>query len=175
MFDIYQSGYAKRVSPSYASGQRLVGYTLHLRSMQPGAEANERIEDKCLNAGYRMAFSESDTGVATNPFRTGLWRALRRIVCNKCEPKPMPLSMINFDDFLHQALQPCRCGETTGVDGLLVLRMEHITPDRAKSSAFILRMAKMGKHVIADDGICLSCCHRATKELLAKDIMGRVQ
>jgi hypothetical protein len=154
----------RRMSSS-ESGQRLIGYILYPRNFAAGSEGALRLDDHCLNAGFRLIAHEEEAGNGTNPFRPILWKTLRRLMCAKCEPKRMPLSMINFDDFVYQALAPCSCGKECGYDGLAVARLEHILADHAKTSTFIVRMAMMKKHLIAEDGICLSCCHPATKEL----------
>lgn len=145
---------------------KLVGYILTPRSFDSPKDGLMRLQSRGARAGFWLSQMESDVGVATNPFRNGLWRALRRLVCNRCEPQRMPFSMINFEDFMHQSLRPCTCGNTTGDGGIVVERLEHIGSDRVRTSTLVLELAKRGKHVVAEDGICLSCCHPATKKLL---------
>jgi hypothetical protein len=159
---------SRRINDSSPTGQRLIGYILYPRNFDPGMEGASRLEDKCLNAGFRMIAHEQELGTPSNQFRPVFWRALRRMMCNKCEPKRMPFSMINFEDFLYQALSPCKCGSNAGYDGLVVKTIEHIIADPPKACAFVLQMAVLKKHFVADDGICLSCCHPATKELVTK-------
>lgn len=149
---------------------RLVGYTLSVKHVEEGKEAVLRLEDKASNGGFRLETTEWDVGHATNPYRLGLWRALRRLVCLKCEPKRMSFSMLNFDDFLHQAMSPCHCGSPDSADGLIVSRLDHVSSNRVLGSALVLRLAQSGKHVIAEDGICLSCCHPAVKGMLNRPV-----
>lgn len=145
---------------------RLVGYIVTPRSFDAPAEAGMRLQGRAARIGFRISRTEVDIGSANSQFRNGLWRALRRLVCSRCEPRKMPFSTVNFDDFIYQALLPCYCGSNTGEAGIVVERLEHITPDRVRANQLILRLAKAGKHVVAEDGICLSCCHPATKRLL---------
>lgn len=166
MLSPYQTSQMRK--PAFAGGAaagRLVGYTLTPRSFDVPGEAAARLEDKCKHAGFRLSSAEQDVGLSSNPFRNGLWRALRKLMCSRCEPKRMPLSMINFEDFVYQALQPCPCGGN-GDDGLVLRKLDDISSDRVRSSNLILALAKRGKHVFAEDSICLSCCHPATKRML---------
>lgn len=153
-------------SPLVESSTKLVGYMLTPRSFDAPSDGENRLRNRALRAGLRVSVVQCELGSASNPFRMGLWKALRRLVCNRCEPKRMPLSMINFDDFLHQATMPCSCrgGESDG--GIVLERIDHFSNDKTKVDAFILAMAKRGKHVVAEDGICLSCCHPITMKLL---------
>jgi hypothetical protein len=167
-------GYFAEVEPRKNStlpddAQRLVGYILTTKNYDPGKEAVEKLDDRAVGAGFNLVGSEWDVGYTSNPYRVGLWRALRRLVCNRCEPRRLPFSLINFDDFVQQALKPCICGKTTsGLDGMVVQRMDHITSDTKKGAMLVLELATRGKHVIAEDGICLSCCHPATRRVLGR-------
>jgi hypothetical protein len=80
----------------------------------------------------------------------------------------MPLSLINFDDFVSQALAPCRCGCGIGLDGLVVARLEHINAMKDRTLVLVTELAKRGKHLVAEDGICLSCCHPTMKDVVKK-------
>lgn len=176
MFGTYQGIHTKRATSSVLNGQKLIGYVLYPRNSNATEEGSLRLEDKCLNAGYKLAVSEHDSGNNTNLLRPGLWNTLRKLVCTKCDPKRMPLSIMNFDDFVHQALSPCHCGAPQGMDGLILTKMDHLTADKTKASTFALKLAGMNKHFVAEDGICLSCCHPATKDLLeksSKDMVNR--
>jgi hypothetical protein len=153
-------------SPQWDADAKLVGYVLTPRSFDSPAEAGLRLQSRASRIGFRISRTELDVGSASSQFRSGLWRALRRLVCNVCEPRKMPFSTVSFDDFLYQALQPCYCGSASGDAGIVVEKMEHITTDRMRANQLILRLAKAGKHVVAEDGICLSCCHPATKRLM---------
>jgi hypothetical protein len=146
----------------------LIGYILTTKSHDPGNEASSRLERKAEGAGCSMRFSEWDIGYTSNPYRVGLWRALRRLVCASCEPRRLPFSLVNFNDFVTQALKPCICGNTSGLDGIVVQKLDHITSDAQKGTMLVLELAIRGKHVIAEDGICLSCCHPATKQILGR-------
>ena len=126
-----------------------------------------RLDDHCTHNGCTLNGVESDYGVSLNPIRLGLWRALRRVMCEHCPPKRMPMTLMNVDEFMAYALAPCPCG-AKGVDGLIVTSMKHLCSDPVKGSQIVLKMAEAGKHFIADDGICLSCCHPATKHLMQK-------
>ncbi len=150
------------------SSAGLVGYLLTQRSFDLNRDSSVNLQGRSSRAGFEISTTETDCGIASNPFRSGLWRALRLLVCNTCEPKRMPFTMMNFEDFLHQSLQPCGCGAGpgAGASGIVVGRLDQISSDRLRCSTLILALAKKGKHVIADDGICLSCCHPATQKLL---------
>ncbi len=151
------------------SGAGLVGYLLTARGLQVNHDSVLSMEGRSARAGFQISRTENDCGLASNPFRNGLWNVLRLLVCTACEPKRMPLTMMNFDDFLNQALQPCKCGANKGgASGMVVCRLEHISSDRSRCCTLIMALAKKGKHVIADDGICLSCCHPATQKLLGE-------
>lgn len=143
----------------------LIGYMLTSRNFEVNRNPMANLQGRSARAGFKVTRTETDMGAAGNPFRSGLWRALRLLICT-CEPKRMPLTMMNFADFLHQALQPCGCRENVGASGIVVGHLNDISSDRLRSSALILALAKKGKHVIAEDGICLSCCHPATQKLL---------
>jgi hypothetical protein len=161
----------QKVSPSSTpERKRLIGYFLYPpQSDMSNNEASLRLEDRCFYAGFKMACCETEAGKSSNHFRMGLWRTLQRLVCIKCEPKRMPLSLINFDDFVAQGLSPCKCGPTVqGLDGLVVSRIDHINSDRDRALVLITQLAKMGKHFIAEDGICLSCCHPTMKAVSAQ-------
>jgi hypothetical protein len=162
----YQPETRRQTLPHVLSNERLVGYILTPRSFDTPTEAGTRLQGRAARIGFRISCTEVDIGSSTSQFREGLWRALRRLVCSSCPPRKMPFSTLNFDDFLSQALRPCYCRASSGEAGIVVERIEHITADRALANELILRLAKAGKHVVADDGICLSCCHPATKKLL---------
>lgn len=153
-------------SATIESSTKLVGYILTPRSFDSPADGENRLRNQALRVGLRLSVVECELGMASNPFRMGLWKALRRLVCNRCEPKRMPLSMINFDDFLHQALTPCNCGYSESDGGIVVERLDHVSNDRKRLDSFILALTKRKKHVVAEDGICLSCCHPITKKVL---------
>jgi hypothetical protein len=159
------------VSPSSSERKRLIGYFLYAPNCDSqNNEASLRLEDRCFYAGFKLAGCETEAGKSSNHFRMGLWRALQRLICTKCEPKRMPLSLINFDDFVSQALAPCRCGCGTGLDGLVVARLEHINAMRERTLVLVTELAKMGKHLVAEDGICLSCCHPTMKDVVKKPV-----
>lgn len=149
-----------------ANARRLLGYVLTTRSYDPGKEMIFRLEDRAAKAGFRMEHSEWDVGYASNPYRVGLWRTLRKLVCDQCDVRRMPFSLMNFEDFVEQALKPCICGNTRGFDGIVVSKLDHITSDKNKGALLVLELAAKGKHIMAEDGICLSCCHPATRKLL---------
>lgn len=157
----------RRPTPAAAGTTKLIGYVLSaMKHYEPGNEELLRLDDKCANSGFELSGSESDVGISGNPMRMGLWRVLRKLTCSYCEPKKMPFSLINFDDFLQQALLPCVCRNSQGRFGIVVQKLDHITNDRNKLNALILELARRGKHVVAEDNICLSCCHPATRDLL---------
>lgn len=153
--------------PMAPSGPKLVGYVLSLRTFEDQKEATLHLQQRCARAGFAFSVAESDAGTPlTNPFRKGLWTALRRLMCTRCEPKRMPFSMMNFEDFIHQSLMACPCGSNSGAAGIVVNRLDELSADKKSASALVLTFAKRGKHLVAEDGICLSCCHPETKKLL---------
>jgi hypothetical protein len=157
--------------PHVRNDEKLVGYILTPRSFDTAGEAGVRLQGRAARGGFRISSTEVDVGSAASHFREGLWRALRRLVCSDCDPRKMPFSILNFEDFMAQALRPCYCRRTTrGQAGIVVERIDHITTDKIRANELIIRLAKAGKHVIADDGICLSCCHPATKKLLGGSV-----
>lgn len=156
----------RSTTPQIHNDAKLVGYVLTPRSFDSPTEAGLRLQSRAARLGFRISRTEVDVGSASSQFRSGLWRALRRLVCNECEPRKMPFSTVSFDDFIYQALLPCYCGTATGDAGIVVEKMEHITTDRVRANQLILRLAKAGRHVVAEDGICLSCCHPATRKLM---------
>jgi hypothetical protein len=158
----------KRSVVSSRSGPTLVGYILTTKNYDPGKAAIRHLEGKAKTAGFGFIGSEWDVGYSANPYRVGLWRALRKLVCSACEPRRLPFSLVSFEDYLGQALKPCLCGCGVGADGIVVSTLNHICNDRKIGALVVLELAKHGKHVIADDGICLSCCHPATKKLLGR-------
>lgn len=160
---------AEAQSARAASRDRLLGYVLTTRQYDPGHEAVTRLQRKCMGAGFALAGTEWDVGYASNPYRVGLWRVLRRLVCDTCEIRRMPFSLANFEDFIEQALKPCICRSGKGLDGIVVSKLDHISSEPKKGTMLVMRLALAGKHVIADDGICLSCCHPAMKQLLNKN------
>ncbi|MBX9686187.1 MAG: hypothetical protein K2X27_05765 [Candidatus Obscuribacterales bacterium] len=150
---------------------KLVGYWLNASQSDVGSSTNEiklRLDDHCSHQGCELTAVEWDCGTGGNPIRMGLWRALRRLVCDKCPPKRMAMTFMHIDDFMSQALAPCNCGQAKGLDGIIVTTLKHFCNDQVKGSQMIIRLAEAGKHVIAEDGICLSCCHPATKAMLQK-------
>ena len=161
--------YFAPISRGTGRNYKLVGYWLNATS---GLEATTteikvRLDDLCSHQGYQLNAVEWDCGNASNPMRLGLWRSLRRLICDKCPPKRMGLSFMSLDDFLNQALAPCPC-ESKGLDGIIVSSLMHLCSDQTKTSQICLRLAEAGKHLMSDDGICLSCCHPATKMMLQK-------
>ncbi|HEY9791242.1 MAG TPA: hypothetical protein V6D22_12645 [Candidatus Obscuribacterales bacterium] len=150
------------------NGPALVGYILTTKSYDPGKEAIWRLEDKASTTGFELMVSEWDVGQSANPYRVGLWRALRRLICSECEPRRLPYSLVSFQDYLSQALKPCLCGCGVGAEGLVVSKLDHICNDHKKGALLVLELAKHGKHVFAEDGICLSCCHPATRKLIGR-------
>lgn len=75
---------------------------------------------------------------------------------------------MNLEDFLGQALGRCDCQSPEGLDGLVVANLRHISNDQMMTSQLVLLLAERGKHVINEDGLCVSCCHPTTKSMLAK-------
>jgi hypothetical protein len=150
---------------------KLVGYWLNASLADADGTTNEikcRLDYHCTNLGSQLNAVEWDRGSSINPVRMGLWRALRRLVCDKCQPKRMAMSFLHLDDFMNQALAPCSCGSRKGLEGIIVTTLKHLSSDQAKLGQIVIRLAEAGKHVIADDGICLSCCHPSTKLILQK-------
>lgn len=147
---------------------RLVGYLLTTDNYRPAKDAVDRLEDRSEQAGFHLTGTEWDIGRSQNPYRVGLWRALRRLTCDKCEPRRLAFSLANFEDFIAQALKPCMCGNKKGIDGLVVARLDQLTNDPRKGARLVLELARAGKHLYADDGVCMSCCHPATKEMLGR-------
>src|SRR5688572_20407317 len=130
MYGLHQSIQTRKPgSPPPENAPKLVGYTLTPRSFEPHHEAEMRLMERSARAGFRISITEQDIGMASNPFRNGLWRAFRRVMCNQCEPKRMPFSMMNFEDFMHQALLPCPCGSSEGDAGIVTERLEHLSSD----------------------------------------------
>lgn len=151
--------------------KNLVGYWLNSSSVDGVGikEAKSRLEDLCARrGGHQLAFVESESGSAQNPMRVGLWNALRRLVCIKCEPKRMSFSVMNLEDFVNQALSRCTCRTPEGVDGMIVANLRHISSDSMKTNQIILLLAEKGKHVVNEDGMCVSCCCPNTKAMLEK-------
>lgn len=146
--------------------QKLVGYVLTARRFEQNIEVSEGLERKCQRAGHRLKATEWDVGTANNPIRIGLWNVLRRVICDRCPPRRMSFSILNFDDFLDQALAPCRCGNQEGLDGIVLTTIHHLSSRLEHSTNLILRLARLGKHLIADDGVCLSCCHPVCQALV---------
>lgn len=165
--------YFAPISRGTGRNYKLVGYWLNASTSCDGTtnEIKLRLDDHCSHQGCQLQAVEWDNGSALNPLRLGLWRALRRLVCQKCPPKSMSMSIFDAHDFMNQALAPCSCGNSKGLDGLIVTSLKHITSDQVKASQIIIRLAEAGKHVIAEDGICLSCCHPSTKALIQKKRM----
>ncbi len=151
--------------------QRLIGYVLTARRFEQNLEVSESLEKKCLRMGQRLKATEWDVGTPNNPIRLGLWNVLRRVICDNCPPKRMSFSILNFDDFLDQALSPCRCSQPSGVDGIVLTTIHHLSNKLEHGTNLILRLARLGKHLIADDGICLSCCHPVCQALVAPPVL----
>ena len=151
--------------------KKMVGYVLTTRNYDPGKQITDRLSERCQKAGFALSTTEWDVGNSLNPYRVGLWRALRRLMCNRCEPRRLAFSLVNFDDFIAQALKPCICGNKEGNAGLVINTMNHLTCDQTKGAHLVLALARAGKHLYAQDNICLSCCHPATKEMLSKKEM----
>lgn len=140
------------------SRNNLVGYTLTARNIDPTFLASRRLSDNCIKACSKFIGLEWDYGTGPNPFRPGLWNALRRLVCRQCPPRRMPFNIISMDEFLRLALAPCSCGSEQGADGIVIDSLEEICTDQRKVTAMLLKLARMGKHVIGRKGSCLSCC-----------------
>jgi hypothetical protein len=163
--------YFAPISKNNGRNFKLVGYWLSGPTKDIDGASHEfksRLDDHCSHQGCQLNAVEWDSGPALNPMRVGLWRALRRLVCDSCPPKRMSMTHLCLDDFINDALTPCMCGSNKGLEGLIVTSLKHLSTDQLKGSQIIFRLAEIGKHVIADDGICLSCCHPATKKLLLK-------
>jgi hypothetical protein len=147
-------------------GQKLVGYVLG--TVHYGAEnhAQHQLEAICDKMGATLSLTEWDVASPHNPMRLGLWRAVRRLMCKHCQPIRMSYSMVNFDDFMNQALNPCHCGSEKGFDGLVVANINSICNIPARGARFILYLAEAGKHLYTDAGQCLTCCNPAVQRML---------
>jgi hypothetical protein len=146
----------------------LVGYILTTKNDDPDEAAVGHIEEKARTAGFALNGSEWDIGHSATPYRVGLWRALRRLICAECEPRRLPLSLASFEDFLSQALKPCVCRRDVGAHGIVVSKLDHICNDHETGGLLVVALAKRGKHLFGEDGVCLSCCHPATKKVLGR-------
>jgi hypothetical protein len=146
--------------------RNLIGYVLTPGYLDPGAIVSEKLEKRCYYSGFTLETTEWEGGNASNPIRMGLWKALRRLVCNHCPPKRMPFSVVHFNDFLTQALSPCHCPAPAGLDGLIVSNLNQITSDPTKVAELCIRLARLGKHLITEDTTCLSCCHPAIRRMV---------
>lgn len=163
--------YFAPISRSAGRNFRLVGYWLNASGgiQSTTNEIKLRLDDVASHQNCQLGAVEWDCGASVNPIRMGLWKALRRLICEKCPPKRMAMTFFGLDDFLDQALAPCTtCSDAKGMEGLILGTLKHLCSDELKLSLICLRLAESGKHIIADDGICLSCCHPATKRLLQK-------
>jgi hypothetical protein len=150
---------------------RLVGYWLGISGLGMEKYTSEircRLEDHASIYRYGLEAIESDACRANSPVRLGLWRALRRLICNRCEPRTMPLSFLDVADFLNHALSPCSCGMKSGLDGIIVISLSHLCADKQKLADLVVCLAEAGKHLIAEDGVCLSCCHPSARLAVQK-------
>ncbi len=76
--------------------------------------------------------SYEDAGfTGTTLWRPALWKAIQRLKCLECEPRPMPLINEQNDAWW---LMKCNCGKMKGADGLIVYSMD--------------RLSRMSKHLI---------------------------
>lgn len=75
----------------------------------------------------------------TTIWRPALWKAIQRLKCLECEPRPMPLINEQNDAWW---LQKCQCGKMKGADGLIVYSMD--------------RLSRMSKHLIFLSGEVLA-------------------
>ncbi len=151
---------------------KLLGYVLKSNYNDSGMLASEEIAKKCRLGGTTLVSTEFDSGAPGNPMRMGLWRALRRLICNRCPPKQMPFSCLDIDDFVKQALIPCSCVSPDPVSGIVVANIGHISSIPDKGARFCMLMAAAGKHVIANEGHCMSCCHPQMKRTVAQQSQG---
>lgn len=148
---------------------KLLGYWLSAPgNWEQAEELKLRLEDVCLNYGHNLCAMECEQGTSQDYLRRGLWTALRQVVCSHCPPKSMSFRCSSFDDFIAEALSPCPCKQESNLDGIIFASLVHYCSEPAQQTKFVLRMAEIGKHVIASDGICLSCCHPATKQFIEK-------
>lgn len=132
-------------------------------------EAKSRLEDLCArHGGHTLVSIECESGVPQNPMRVGLWNALRKLVCYKCEPRRMSFGIMNLEDFIVQAMSHCTCRNPEALDGIVIANSRHITSDVMKLSQITLLLAERGKHLINEDGLCISCCSPNTKAMLEK-------
>jgi len=151
-----------------AAKQKVLGYVLAARHYDPGPGKQDKLQEKAGQVRCLLQGTEWDVGSPNNPIRVGLWRALRRLICDSCEPKRMSYSIMNFEDFIDQALGPCHCKEPKGLDGIVVESISNLSNDPQKGTKLVVALARIGKHVVAEDNICLSCCHPAAMALTSR-------
>lgn len=82
--------------------------------------------------GDEIVEAYEDAGfTGTTLWRSALWKAIQRLKCLECEPRPMPLINEQNDAWW---LMKCSCGKMKGADGLIVWQMD--------------RLSRVSKHLI---------------------------
>lgn len=156
----------------YAKRQQqllLLGYWLET-GKRPAqlSEVKSILDDICHRYNHRLIDVETESGNPNNPIRIGLWAALRKLVCYKCPVKRMSFSVLNIEDFVDHALEPCICTNPEGLSGIVINGVGHICADPIKGSQLLILLAARGKHVVNEAGMCISCCHPATQALVER-------
>jgi hypothetical protein len=148
---------------------QLIGYLLTARPITKNDIAVEMLQRKCIYGGFTLKEYEIDIGLENNPIRPGLWNAFRHLICSQCDLKPMPNALLGIEDWLTLAFAPCNCSSPKGLDGIVVGSLHRFCNDPALGTIIMLKLAQSKKHFIAEDGVCLSCCHSGTKAILEKN------
>lgn len=152
-----------------SQGVFVVGYVLEQRSTDLRySKQPQKINSFCKENGYNLIFTEQEVGAPRNICRTGLWRVTRALVCYICDAGDMPISY-DVEAWVQRAMQPCRCKEGTGVNGIVATNINAICTEPVIGSKFVLSLAIARKHMfVSEQGKCISCCNPAAQAFMNK-------
>lgn len=105
---------------------------LYMRVSTEEQISNTSLKDqryKCYTAaaarGDEIVAEFSDPGWSgTILWRPELWKAIQRMKCLECEPRPLPAKEVQVDNWFKA---PCACGKNAGADGLIVWDMKRLS------------------------------------------------
>lgn len=149
---------------------RVVSY---IRAESPEEEIllfdqEEQIEHFAKRKNLNLVSAEAETGSGEKLMRPGLWKALRKVVCQSCPPK-LAIVTADLEHWLREALRPCICSKSEAADGLVVANILKVCIDPRQGSQFTLMMAAQNLHLFsAGDKVCLSCCNPSAQAFLRR-------
>lgn len=135
------------------------------------SDQNTHIENFAAKSNLELVQIEHEVSNGQQLVRTGVWRALRMMACNNCEPKQMPM-VLDYDFWFKEVMKPCTCKNPAPLDGILVDDIKTLSANPPQGAKFTLDMCTQKKHLYtSSDRKCLSCCNPQAIEFLKRQML----